>query len=521
MLAMLRLSSPFILDLRSIALFRVLLGLTMLYDVLARIPYVGLYLSDAGVLSRVDLLATINRPWAFSVYMLVGEPIQVQFILIVHALAACMLVAGFRTRLSSVVCWVLLVSLQHRNSLLLNGGDTLLALYAFWAMFLPLNARWSLDRSLAGDRKSANFDVWKSNNFFAIPGIAIILQTLMVYVFSVVLKSGDLWRNGEAVSYVVRNLGLIKAGALWFQGFDSAQSFFTYLTFHWEWVGCALVLCPFANRYLRIGAIFGFVVMQLVFRWMLDLALFPIVSITGWLVLLPGIFWEVVARFGKPINMNDRLRTGFVWVSSLSIKGEDAMVPGRSAAIFCGIVILSIFAWNLNGLPDSSLNKVFPKIISDAMYTLKLRQKWGMFASNPPQHSGWYTIEAQMANGDTVDLFNPKTPYTLRRPDLFTDRYPDRRWGKYLDNIRKTKYRDLRDDYLDYFVDRWNEGRENQSKIQSASLIYLREPIQLDGSRVVPELFRLATIHPSGVVQVDSPADALRETGEDPELEDL
>lgn len=209
----------------------------MVYDILTRFPYVALFLSDAGALSRADLLATVNRPWSFSVYMLVGDPLQVQAILALHLVAALALVVGFRTRLASVVCWVLVVSLQHRNPLVLNGGDTLLSLYAFWAMFLPLNARWSVDRAIADSSNRDGFLSLENNRFHTVPGAAFMLQTLFVYGFTVVLKSGDLWRNGEAVSYAIRNLGLLESGALWLQKFDAAQVFLTYATFHWERIG--------------------------------------------------------------------------------------------------------------------------------------------------------------------------------------------------------------------------------------------------------------------------------------------
>jgi len=47
-----------------------------------------------------------------------------------------------------VISWFLLISLQNRNPIVLQGGDILLRMLAFWAMFVPLNAYFSLDRAL-------------------------------------------------------------------------------------------------------------------------------------------------------------------------------------------------------------------------------------------------------------------------------------------------------------------------------------------------------------------------------------
>lgn len=55
-----------------------------------------------------------------------------------HIIAGVLLAIGYRTRLMTVVNFVLITSLQARNILVLHGGDVLMKLLCFWAMFLPL-----------------------------------------------------------------------------------------------------------------------------------------------------------------------------------------------------------------------------------------------------------------------------------------------------------------------------------------------------------------------------------------------
>ena len=499
---MLRPSSPFTLDLRSIALFRALLGAIMLYDVVARLPYAALFLSDEGALSRADLLATAYRPWSFSVYMLVGEPVQVQVVLMLHGVAALALLLGFWTRLASVACWVMLVSLQHRNPLVLNGGDTLLTLFAFWAMFLPLNARWSMDRALARRGGGVGASGPVANAYHAVPGAALVMQIVLVYVFTWYLKEGDLWRSGDAVGYVVRNTGLISAGGAWFQQYDSLHPFFTRLTYHWEWIGCALALCPFANAPLRMLAICGFTLMHLGFALTLDLALFPAVSISGWLVLLPTAFWDAFGSSTRSWKLSERARELGDRVAALPWSGGRVVLPGRAASVCCAVAIGLVLLWNLRGLPDSRLKDKIPEPVENLMYTLKLRQKWSMFAANPPRNSNWYAIEAQMANGDTVDLFHPREPYTLRPPEVFMERLPDRRWGKFLGALKKSRYARLRDGFLEYFVTRWNRSSPSDRKIAKASLVHFRAPIRVSDvwGPGKPATRTLETVYPAGVI---------------------
>ncbi len=493
----LRLASPFVLDLRSIALFRALLGLTMLYDVACRLPYAKLFLSDDGVFSRADHLELISRPWSLSLYMAIGDPLQVGLLLLLHGLAAVALAIGYRTRFAAIVCWALLVSLQHRNPLVLNGGDTLLCLFAFWALFLPLNARFSIDRLLASENDDRRFPPTE-NRYHAVPGFALFAQIAIVYSFTWALKSGELWRNGEAVSYALHNLGMITKGGSWLRNYTEIHPFLTRLTYHWEWAGLILALCPWKNGVTRLAAIGGFVAMHLSFAATLDLALFPLVSTIGWLALLPTLFWDAVAararRFGE---------AGQRWRARLGRRcaAGHIIAPGPLSSFIAAIAIALVFVWNLAGLPDSPLQGNVPQPIENALRLVKLRQKWSMFAANPPRNSTWYAIEAQLVNGDSYDLLYPETLYSTRRPDVFTDRLPDRRWGKFIAQIGKKRYRALRPKFVEYFVQRWNAEVGPDRQIERAMLIGIKERIQIGqdytnrDARVL-ETYRAANLAP-------------------------
>jgi hypothetical protein len=60
------------------------------------------------------------------------------FMFMIHIIAGILLAIGYRTRLMTIVNFVLITSLQARNILVLHGGDVLMKLLCFWAMFLPL-----------------------------------------------------------------------------------------------------------------------------------------------------------------------------------------------------------------------------------------------------------------------------------------------------------------------------------------------------------------------------------------------
>ncbi len=519
--------SPFALDLRSVAFFRILLGALMLLDLGMRFPFVELFLSDAGALTRADHLRLFNRPWSLSVYMMVGDPAQVRMLFGLHAAAALGLVLGYRTRLMAVVCWAMLVSLQHRNPLVLNGGDTLFAVLAFWAVFLPLNARWSVDAALARRARAqlreatgGTSTATTAHRYHALPGAVFILQICLVYAFTLTLKSGELWRNGEAVGYVLHNIGLIRSGGLWMQQFDWLHPLLTRATFHWEWVGVVLLLMPWWNTVTRLAAVAGFVTFHISLGWTLDLALFPHVCVAAWIALLPTAFWDFFARFRFAAALRRGGEALAAAVPTLPLRGGSVRSVGTAAGCVSLALLVLVAGWNVRGLPDSFLRQSYPKSFESTLYALKLRQKWGMFAPNPPRAGGWFVIEAQKVNGDSIDLFHPAEPFRLARPELFTDRLPDRRWGKWLGNLRRPRYRSLREPFLAYMVDRWNTRAPREHRIEWAELVYFREAIHPGAEPGKPEPRRLAAHRPDGTRQI--PADpAPPETDETDEPEDI
>jgi hypothetical protein len=176
-------------DLRSLAALRVVLALLVLADLALRATDFYAHYTDEGVLPREQLLeGGLLDTSAFSFALANGEPLFASLLFGATALAAVGLLLGYRTRLSTVVVWALLMSIQWRNPLLLNGGDTLLRLLLFWGMFLPLGAYWSVDR-LRGASPAR-----PTMLFFSLGTVGLFMQIAFVYVFTAILKSGDEWR---------------------------------------------------------------------------------------------------------------------------------------------------------------------------------------------------------------------------------------------------------------------------------------------------------------------------------------
>ena len=104
----------FSLDLRSIAVFRILLGSLLLLDLILRSADLRIFYTDEGILPRQTWL-DLTHKWQWSIHAASGELWWQVVLFCLAALAAIALIAGYRSKLAALVSFVLLASLITRN----------------------------------------------------------------------------------------------------------------------------------------------------------------------------------------------------------------------------------------------------------------------------------------------------------------------------------------------------------------------------------------------------------------------
>lgn len=190
------------LDLRSLALFRVGLALVLIGDLIARARDLTVFYTDSGILPRAALLENFALPERFSIHLMSGQFVFQAALFVIAGLFALMLLFGIRTRLASFVSWFMLISLQMRNPVILQGGDVYLRLLAFIAIFLPLGAMYSVDAAL--DTTPEEQRLARTPVYFSTFGLAMMAQIALLYIFAVTLKTAPEWRvNHTAVFYAL------------------------------------------------------------------------------------------------------------------------------------------------------------------------------------------------------------------------------------------------------------------------------------------------------------------------------
>src|SRR5262249_1652986 len=127
-----KIADLFGLDLRSLALFRICLGVLLIWDLVIRSFDMTAHYTDDGVMPRSEM----PEKWPRLLHSLGGSATFEAMLFVVAGIVALGLAAGYRTTLAAFLSWLLLHSLFGRNYLILQGGDAFLRVMLFWGMFL-------------------------------------------------------------------------------------------------------------------------------------------------------------------------------------------------------------------------------------------------------------------------------------------------------------------------------------------------------------------------------------------------
>ena len=278
------------IDIRSLALFRIGLGSVLLACLVWRIPDVEAYYTDFGILPRSAFTETfgpiMGRP---SLHLMTGSVAGAAALLVLASAFAVALIVGYRTRLAVAASWVLLVSLENRNPLVIDGGDIVLRMLLFWSLFLPLGACYSVDRALDPTPPER-----LPTRVLSVGSAALLLQVGMVYWFAAVLKNDPSWRTeGTAVYYALSIPQFVTPLGMFLREFPLLLKAMTFATVVVEGIGPFLAFLPGrAGPLIRTLTVFGFIGFHFALGACLTLGLFPWISAVGWVAFLPTWFWE-------------------------------------------------------------------------------------------------------------------------------------------------------------------------------------------------------------------------------------
>jgi len=466
----------FEVDLRALAAFRILIGVILIWDLLVRSLDIEAHYTDAGVLPRTVLIDSYLslRPY-LSLHIMHGSTLFESLLFIAAGLCAAALLVGYRSRITCASCWFLTVSLHARNPLVLHGGDDILRMLLFWAMFVPLGARWSVDRIRVSEIDSNARSV-------CTPGTAgLMLQLLFMYFFSGLLKSHPSWRSEGTAVYLALSIDQfatpIARALLPYHGF---LRLLTYSTLVLELGGPILALVSFIDLRLRTAIVVSFILFHIGLGMCLELGIFPVVCIAGWLVFVPGPVWDTLERRLGPRLSRWRSAVSPRIAAFVSRQVEEierrpiALRSSMEGNVFAAFFLVYIFLWNLRTCDFDTFAHIFPRSLNGVGEAARVDQYWNLFAPYPSLEHGWYVADAHLRDGSEVDLLTGK-PVTWDRPALVSATYRNERWRKYLMNLWTGQFANYRPYYAQYLHRVWNDRHPPARQLARLQIVFVLE----------------------------------------------
>ena len=476
-----------VLDLRSLALFRVAIGCCLVVDLLLRIPQINAFYTDEGVLPRASLFR-LGDPWAASLHFISGEWAVQLALFLIALLFAVGFTAGYRTRLCAAGSWILLVSMHTRNPMVANGGDSVLRVLLFWSIFLPVNGWFSVDRSLnrAAPRLPARH--------LSPPGVALTFQICAIYWYAFSEKMHPVWLTERSAIYYALNLDLFArpAGKALLQYPDLLHQL-TTATLVLEFIGPLLAISPVLTTPLRLLAVGAFVGFHAGLGLTLRLGLFPWICAAGWLALLPGAVWDAIG--GRLERAGKWASRAFLPATRLPNLRLSAPAPRETGVLGNLVVLTALSIVTLNLLLGSTRAPGFASTDQSSIRGLfsitGLGQQWRMFAPRPSSEDGWVVIEGVREDGTRVDVWNGGAPSDARPAD-FGAVYRNVQWLGYFILLWNRRYEPYRIDFGRYLCHNWNERHEGRERVNLILASFMLERTPPEGQPVPPptkELF--------------------------------
>lgn len=375
------------LDTRSLSLFRITLGLTtaiFAYKLLFVVPeYFGSH-------SFIPLALVGNSGSNWSFHFISNAYLWQYCVLVTIIVAALAFTAGYKTRLLSIILWLLLVSLYFRIGSILNTGEKIQYVLYLWASVLPIGQHFTYkDLSLRIPVRS-NF------NYTSMSVVGFSVQIAFIFILSVYHKWNNAsWMDGSTVykslfvetyisplAYIVRELPY----ALLYTG--------TYAVMALEVIGPLCIIASFIpSRYaqkLQGAGVIMLLFLCITFGTVFIFGTFPYVLAAATFAFIPSSWWN-------------HITTKVNFIRARTFEYTHTYTESINISIVSTILLLIITWGNFHELNRS----VFPisQHIKNRVYIpFKLHQHWPLYAQTVFR-TAWISAEATTKNNQQFDVW--------------------------------------------------------------------------------------------------------------------
>lgn len=375
-------------DERSIALFRIFLGISILYSlIIIKFPYTVEFWGKDRLIPT-ELMHEMNGKAAFSIFDYIQNNCFAYCWITSTIILALLYTFGIYTRITSILLLFFFFNLLQAYSKYNNGFDKYTFHMLFWSCFLPLNNYFSIQKNI--NRKKAN----------QLISFILIVQICFIYFSTGIVKYGEAWKQGYAVKILASDMWYSGKIAPFFANNEFLYTILTYATLFFEITFPIFILINYKDNILRYIGIIFLIGFHISIFFINDVGNFSITGIAVAFLLLPSSFW-------KSLNIS-------LYTSKEHIYTKQIQTTFIFATIFILYVIIQknlLFISNTYHLSyiereNNTINKILRKIDIPIFVKNSFQfQYWKMFAPNPSAKCGWLSIEYKADDGFYYDLF--------------------------------------------------------------------------------------------------------------------
>ncbi len=473
----------FSIDLHSLALFRIGLGLIIIIDLILRSRDLKAFYTDDGVLPRSLTIDSFINQYQLSIHFISGTTFIQSILFLTAVVFAFMLLIGYKTFISTLLSWFLYVSLINRNPLVFYCGDQLLKVLLFWSLFLPLGAKYSIDGAMHKKEEE------RYSYAYSAASVALLLQISFVYIVTALLKTGEEWRsNGTAIFYALMNNHYSTSLGLCLCHFPALLKLLTPCVLLFEFLGPIFLFIPFYTKQIRTIIIALFLLLQAGFGFFLSLGIFPWISTVAIVPFLPGSLSKKILSYFK-----HQFEQILLFKPKQSYQtNKSSFISPFSKNVLAAFFFIYILIWNLWTInPQLKIPTSFWTIGN----MLGINQRWDMFAPYPFKTSGWYVIPGKLLDGSESDIIKDGEPITWEKPKIPSQLYKSYRWNTYLLYLWH-HYSTKQFNYFGRYICReWNSTHTGGSRLNTFKIYYMEEKMLPDFSISKPEAKLLWSHH--------------------------
>ncbi len=439
------LAATFTLDARSLAVYRIGLGVILTADCLLRTRDFRLMFAADGMFP----LETLHRYYADATLWSLAFAVDASWwsgaVLALQGIAGVALAFGYRTRAATILAWVALVSVIRRTSPATNAGDIWFACQLFWSMFLPLGARWSVDACRTEDREPVVGTVR------SVASTALVLQLAAVYLGAGLAKCNPSWFAGDALTHALSvhdhgtPLGMLLGETPW-------------IARPLQWgvllgeMGLPLMLLALPSPRIRGGIVALAIAFHIAIWMTMTVGLFAVIGIVAWLPLIPGWAWPAERAAASSAGLAP---------------------PAAWACGLAGVLALASFVHQVTPLAARRL----PRPLAAGINLFCLPQEWAMFGGVPPQEQ-WVYGRGILADGSVVDLLRDGRPLERERPAGGFTSLPHHRWHKFLWVLPRPHVNVFAEPAAAAIARAWNASQPASRQVVTFEIRFGRQPVR-------------------------------------------